>query len=358
VSTLLEPSAATMSETVASLLRLQVPEQDAPAELADAVLKRHECGGYLYRIWQAAGRFGSLPQGWREALARAHRKILVDNLAALAEFKAVGRHLADEGVPFILLKGAAYLVDLYDDPGARMLTDIDLLVRRGDVPRLVRRLSGAGFETRDGLEEFRRFEIAAAGRNGCHFEFHWWLGLPYRDRIGQEDIWRRSAPAVLEGVSCRRLSTEDAILYHAAHQADHYFGPTLKWAIDLREMLRVWKPDVDVLLRRAGDWRLRIALALSLRHADKLFPGAVPTRLLDGAAAEGARGRLLRPFLSSDPVQVLAPIRRSLSRYALRCLLIDRPINMLGQALRVLVRPITVRMEGGVGNGPRPGRSD
>ncbi|HKB08266.1 MAG TPA: nucleotidyltransferase family protein, partial [Candidatus Polarisedimenticolia bacterium] len=308
--------------------------------------------------WRAAGRLGTLPPGWRAAVERAHRMISIDNLGALADFKILGRHLAEEGVPFILLKGAAYLVDLYDDPGARMLTDIDLLVQKSDVSRLLRRLAAAGFETRDGLPEYRRFELAAAGRNGCHFEFHWWLGLPFRDRIGQEEVWRRSTSAVLEGVPCRRLAPEDAILYHAAHQADHYFGPTLKWAIDLREMLRHWKPDPDVLLRRAVDWRLRIALALSLRHVDKIFPGVVPPRLLAGAAVSGARGRLLRPFLSSDPVQLVAQSRSTLMRYALRCLLIDRPINAVGQILRVLARPIADRVGKGVGRGTSAGRSD
>jgi putative nucleotidyltransferase-like protein len=353
-----EPSATIMSEEVAALLRLQLPERDAPAEPAHACLKRYECGGYLYHAWRETGRLGNLPPGWRAALERAHRKISIDNLGALADFKAVGRHLAEEGVPFMLLKGAAYLVDLYDDPGARMLTDIDLLVRKSDVPRLLRRLAGAGFEKRGGLEEYRRFELAAAGRNGCHFEFHSWLGLRFRDRIGQEEVWERSTLVVLEGVPCRRLAPEDAVLYHAAHQADHYFGPTLKWAIDLSQMLRIWKPDPEVLLRRAADWRLRVALALSLRHVDKIFPGAVPPRLLEGAEVGNARGRLVRPFLSSDPVHLFAPIQHSAWRYPLRCLLIDRPINALGQALRVLVRPIAARMEERVEVEPSPDRSD
>jgi hypothetical protein len=340
------PAALTLSDAIASLLRLRIPKQDAPAEAAEACLKRYECGGYLHHRWRAAGRLRDLPQGWAAALARAHRKTMVDNLQALAEFKVVGRHLVEEGVPFILLKGAAYLIDLYDDPGARMLTDVDVLVRRADAERVALRLAGEGYQTLASEPESRRFEMAA-GRNGCRFEFHWWLGLPFRDRISQEDVWRRAMPGVLEGVACRRLAAEDAILYHAAHQADHYFGPTLKWAIDLREMLRLWKPDPDGLLRRAAEWRLRIALDLGLRHLDKLFPGDAPAPLRNGAATGSLRGRLLRPYLASDPLQVLLPDGGFLSRSALRCLLIDRPFDALAQALRVLVRPITRRVEKG-----------
>jgi hypothetical protein len=343
------PAAWILSEGIASLLRLQVPRQDVPAGAADASLKLHECGGYLHRRWLAAGRLRDLPQGWAAGLARAHQKTMMDNLQALAEFRVVGRILAEEGVPFVLLKGGAYLIDLYDDPGERMMTDIDLLVRRADLGRLARRFASSGYEAVFADEEFRRFEVAAPNPNGCHFEFHWWLGLPLRVRISQEEVWSRSVPAVLEGVSCLRLAPEDALLYHVAHQADHYFGPSLKWTIDLRQMLRVWKPDPAGLLRRAADWRLRIALDLGLRHLDKLFPGVSPDALRDGAGVGALRGRLLRPFLASDPVQLFAPSPGWVSRYALRCLLIDRPMDALGQVLRVMVRPIANR----IGRGAR-----
>src|SRR5262249_44121069 len=157
------------------------------------------------------------------------------NLEALAEFRLVGRLLVEENLPFVLMKGGAYLINLYDDPGERMLTDIDLFIRREDVRRLARRLRGAGDEAGMGDGEFRRFEVASKREGGCCFEFHWWLGRPLRTRLPQEAIWQRAVPDMLEGVACRRLATEDAILYHVAHQAEHCFGPSLKWSIDLRE---------------------------------------------------------------------------------------------------------------------------
>ena len=352
------PACPNLNDSIASLLRLHVPGQDASADLADACLKRYECGGYLYRRWQSEGRWHLLPPGWAGALARAHRKTALDNLQALAEFRVVGRHLVEEGVPFLLLKGGAYLIDLYDDPGERMLTDIDLLVRRADVGRLARRLSSAGFERVFSDEEYRRFEVAAQAPNGCHFEFHWWLGLPLRVRISQEEVWSRAVPAVLEGVVGRGLAPEDALLYHVAHQADHYFGPSLKWTIDLLEMMRRWRPDPDGLLRRAADWRLRTALYLALRHLEKLFPGSAPRALVDRVAPGALRMSLLRPFLATDPLCVLTTHDGLAARYAMRCLMIDRPIDALRQALRVLARPVTRRLGGGSRSDPSRERSD
>src|SRR2546428_7684835 len=235
---------------------------------------------------------------------------------------------------------------------------IDLLVRRDDVERVARRLSSAGFRQVFSDEEYRRCEVAAPSRNGCHFEFHWWLGLPLRVRISQEEVWSRATPAVLEGVRCRRLAPEDALLYHVAHQADHYFGPSLKWTIDLREMMRRWQPDADGLLRRAAGWRLRTALYLALRHLEKLFPGSAPPALTDRVAPGAMRRGLLRPFLATDPLQVLTAREGLAARYAMRCLMIDRPIDALRQTLRVLARPVVLRLGGGSRSDPSRDRSE
>jgi hypothetical protein len=340
------PAAA--SGSISALLRLQPPGDEVTAKAAEASLEVYECGGYLYRLWRKADRLHLLPAVWSEALQKSHRKTAVDNLQALAELRAIGRELTDEKVPFMLLKGGAYLTDLYEDPGERRLTDIDLLVRHEDVKRLARRLAAAGYESVFGDVEFRRFEVASTTRGGVHFEFHWWLGRPLRTRIPQEEIWRRAVPTVLEDVRCLRLDPEDALLYHVVHAADHFFGPSLKWTIDLKEMLRRWHLDFNHLLRSATDWRLRVALDQALAHLERLFPGDVPGALRNGAAAGPIRRGLLGFFRSSDPVQLYVPDRGRVSQATLRCLLIDRPVDVFSQTLRVMARPVAGRLGRGV----------
>lgn len=335
-----------LQASVLSLLREERPSGDFPHEAIDACLKRYECGGYLHGRWSRGGRLGTLPPEWTRALARAHRKMALDTLAALAEFRALGRLLADEGVPFILLKGAAYLVDLYGDPGERMLTDIDLLIRPSDVARLARRLAGAGYRGQVGLQypEDRRFEMSIPGNGRCRFEFHWSLGLPFRSRVDQEGVWDRSVPCVLEDIPCRRAAPEDAVLYHAYHLADHHFGPSLKWTIDLREMFHRWRPDPRILAERSAAWRVRTALFLALRHFEKLFPAEAPAELLNRLAPGKGRHCLLRPYLAAGPVEMFASFRFIGWRYPLRCLLLDRPSDAVGLSVRVLLRPIAARV--------------
>jgi hypothetical protein len=327
---------------ILALLRGQIPAADAPVDAADDALHRYECGGYLYVAWQASGRIGRLPPGWAAALQRRHRKTAIDNLAALAAFRQVGSILKTDGVPFVLLKGAAYLGDLYDDPAMRALTDIDLLIRRPDAGRVARRLRAEGFAAEVGLHypENERFEMWRPGEGPCRFEFHWRLGLPHRFGVDTAAIWDRSRPGLLEGLACRRPAPEDALLYHVAHLADHYFGPSLKWIIDLREMLCRWRPSLDRLAEQARAWRSGTALHLALEHLARLFPEEAPRDLLATLAPRPWRRRLLARYRADDPLELLVVPDGSAARGPLRCLMLDRPADALALSARVLLRPL------------------
>ncbi|SRR6266571_2212375 len=358
------PPAAALERSLLALLRRARPAEDFDADSVDAALRLYECGGYLHHLWSRNGTSTPLPPGWAGGLARSHRKTTVDNLAALAGLRRVGRLLLERQVPFLLLKGGAYLIDLYDDPGMRMLTDVDLLIRRADVDRVARLLWKAGMRGDARSYEPERFEMWFPGEGHCRFEFHAALGQPGRYRICEQEIWARSIASEIEGVASRRLGPEDAVLYHAAHLADHYFGPSLKWAIDLREMLRRWTPDPAWLVARAREWRVRTALHLALRHVDKIFPGEVPEGLADRLAPGPLRRRLLRPYLSDAPLEIVNASRsKDARRGVLRILLVDRPIDAAGLLARVVLRPLEMPLRRALGlarppwDGPGVGRN-
>jgi putative nucleotidyltransferase-like protein len=343
---------------ILALLRGETPPEGAPPPSIDETLRRYECGGYLNGLWTRNGRASALEPGWTSALARSHRKTAIDTLAALGELRRAGRILTDAGIPFLLLKGAAYLVDLYEDPAERVLTDVDLLIRRSDAGRAARRLSQEGFRpVAEGYRpEYRRFEMERPGPDPCRIELHFRVGMPLRARVDQNAIWRRAVPCSLEGIGCGRLHPEDAILYHAAHLADHYYGPSLKWAIDLREMLRRWRPDAGALLERSAAWRTRTALHLALLHVAKLFPDdAPPVGLLAGTAPGRLRRALLSAHLSGDPLALFViPEIRHPRRYLLRLLMVDRAADAAGLGVAALLRPVLAAVRRALGRDDPP----
>ncbi len=327
------------------LLRDERPREAAAVEI-EAALRQFECGGYLHDRWARAGRLAELPPAWAAALARVHRKTAIDNLAALGELKSVLPLLEEERVPFLLLKGGAYLADLYDDPGCRALTDIDLLIRPADAGRLARRLTRDGFAG-ESLPRSRKFEMWRPRPGEVRLEFHWWIGLARRFHFSQEDLWSRSVPCQLEGLTMRRLAPEDALLFHVAHQADHYFGPSLKWFLDLRQMFRRWDLDPAVVGARAATCGVRTPLALALEQLERLFPGEVPVGVRAKVGGLGkARRLLLRPYLSRDTLLLFdLPPPRSPGRYVLRLLLVDRKADIAALALEGCLRPLTLKVD-------------
>ena len=338
------PPSARLQEGVITALRGGAPAEGDGEAAIEAALRRYECGGWLHARWRSDGVAG-IPDAWRAAAARAHRRTLLDTLAALGGLREVAPLLAAADAPFILLKGAAYLADLYTDAGARAFTDVDLLVPGEAVGPVARRLAAAGFAGAAGPEypEDCRFEMHRPGPAPCRFEIHWRLGSGGRMRLDQQALWQRARAATVEGVACRLLAPDDALLFHVGHAADHYFGATLKWALDLREMLRLWNPDPQAIVEQARAAGLLTALHLALVQLDTLFPGAAPPAFLRATAIGPMRRAALSWARARGPAEFLRVGPAQRRRMALRPFLFDSFRDAAGVAATVLLRPAARR---------------
>jgi hypothetical protein len=329
-----------LQDDLVRVLRGETPRGIHAEGAIDAALRRYECGGWLHG--RSRGEGTALEDAWGRAAAAAHRRTLAESLAALGRIAEVGALLREHGMEAILMKGAGYLAALYPDPGMRSLTDVDLLLSEENARRLGRLLAARGFHGRVGpsFPEDERFEMFRADRElSPRVEIHWRLGVAGRTSIDQAAIWRAARPIQMEGERFLLLSPEDAILYHAWHASDHYFGHSLKWALDLREMLRRLAPEPAVLLKRAALWRVRVALHLALVQLEELLPGSVPEALLSGTRPGGARLAALRPFRGRGGLEFLRFGSGDRGRMLLRPLLIDSPKDALAAAMRVVSRP-------------------
>ena len=78
-------------------------------------------------------------------LSGVYRFTWVKNLVAQQSLAEVVRVLDAEAIPVVALKGAALLGRHYTDPGARMMNDIDVLVREADALRSLDALQASGW---------------------------------------------------------------------------------------------------------------------------------------------------------------------------------------------------------------------
>jgi len=289
--------------------------------------RRHRVASLAYQA-MAEGN-GVWPPEILEPLKETTRKTLVDNLLLLKALRDAAAALTEEGTGFVLLKGASLLGFLYPEIQLRPMTDLDLLIREKDWPKVAGTLGQRGYRL-PSAEEERFFRetwyhqlIETPGSPPCGVEFHWNLESVDRSRIDPDELIRDAVPCEIEGEEFLRLCDDHLLLHLSVHLAHHYSTPSLHWVEDLRRLLVRGNFDWDRIARTAGAWRVGNCLAYSLGYVERVYPGTLPDPARRFALSP-ARVLILRTFGTSDPTLPHRALDRSPVRHAVSMALLDR----------------------------------
>ena len=188
------------------------------------------------------------PSAHAEALLRAH---------VLAQ---IARALQAIATPALLVKGAALALTVYPQPASRPMQDIDLLVRRADRDRVLAALTAAGGVvhadpdrplTSDFLGETA--VMIHAGSTPFLVEIHTSLDNLVPRPIDEAGLFARAVPA--PGLPALLVPS---VVDHALLIALHAAGHELRHCIAMLDLELIFRAgvDLDVLVRRAEQWRL------------------------------------------------------------------------------------------------------
>jgi hypothetical protein len=245
-------------------------------------------------------------------LADAYARVSASNQRLLQAFDNLAAHLHQEGVDFILLKGADVLTRLYGAWGLRTFCDIDLLVHEQDLVKLDRLLLGLGFQQEiDGNPAYR----SSDGRLLLDIA----SGIWYLDQTGLEAIWRRSIKRTIQAHPFRCMHTNDLALYLTAYNILHRGSCSPAFAQDLRLLIEREPVNWEVVLDEAVRWNLKIPLYYGFVNASKYEPIPIPQPVLSRLAP------------SSFSEQILL--------HMLRRLVTDQPLPNIGHFLLLITRP-------------------
>lgn len=313
--------------------------QRANWDRAAALANREMIGGYLHRSIETHALSHLAPPEFLSALARAYRKTAVDNLLLLARLKEAAFALERAGVPVMVLKGCALLEDVYADPGTRALTDADLLVRREDVPAMQRAFEGLGWKwvEEPGVAP-RRCEYESPGPGSCVIEIHWDLSQKYRFQADLDRLWKEARPLELDELKAFRLGPDDELVYLSLHYAAHYFGMSVKWLIDLIELVLLRPPDWRGIGERAGSWRGSAALHAALLFVHKCAPAIVTSQDVAAAGRHPILDRLLACYATDDPLRLVRDLPYGPRRLLLAAMFQDRMSDRFALAWLTQVR--------------------
>jgi hypothetical protein len=221
-----------------------------------------------------------------------HRKLrdwqraqVIFTLSLSAELFRLTEHFAACGIGILVTKGPALSMRCYGDPGMRQYSDLDLIVRDGDIQPSTKAMMTLGYEPKVPLTAIQAGKTPGEyvfTRPGTHLlvEFHTERTFRYLPRALQlGKLFDRQIRVRIDTREVPALSTEDELILICVHGAKH-FWERLMWIADVAAL--VSRQDVDwgratSVAREVGAERM---LRVGLRLAADVLHFRIPTQVV------------------------------------------------------------------------------
>lgn len=183
----------------------------------------------LFSSFKAHGLEGVLDPEIRNYLSIIHQLNLERNETILKEVYQLVSRLNEIGVQPTLIKGAAHLASgLYKDPGARIMSDIDILVPESLLMTCVEKLKSIGYDSKkpfDGELRSHHFPRLFHPNRGAGVEVHRWP--THKNEIKAKDVLQESSLWDVNGKQFRIPSREHSVMIDIlhAHTGSYRFFP-------------------------------------------------------------------------------------------------------------------------------------
>jgi len=209
------------------------------------------------------------------------------------------------GIPILILKGAAYV--LSDQPPAegRMFSDIDILVPKGDLPRVEKALARNGWITthlddydqqyyRKWMHELPPLKHA---RRRTVLDVHHAI-LPETARLHPSPQKMLATSVAVPGFEdLYTLCPEDMVLHSATHLFhDGELEHGLRDLVDIDALLRHFSRDIDFwdrIVERASQLDLVRPLFYALHYASRILQTPIPKDVIAQVEKIGSPNRLV-----------------------------------------------------------------
>jgi hypothetical protein len=259
----------------------------------------HFCSPLWFVRLRADGLLPLLPNDLQTYLQHLHQANLERNETFQFAIKEIYSKLEDLEIPAILLKGGATLCDnLYEDQGARMMADLDLLVKPQHAERVRNLLLELGYEEQPDcftgfLGYFNTYTPHHLPRQlkpgtPVAVEIHFQTALGQAGRVMQTDLsWKHKEIITWEGLNPSVLIPTYRLLHNTVHSPvqDKMFITSILSLRDLAEFTYLvrryesdinWREWLEKGSKQGLDREFRGYLTLAHRLMGMPFPKDMP----------------------------------------------------------------------------------
>lgn len=254
-----------------------------------------------------AGRLPDLATGnLAERRLPGIRKFLwVQTQGCLQACAPLLKEIAAQGVPILLLKGAARIALDPRSAAERLIRDVDILVPPADANRTLRLAISRGWI-------FDGWQVSARQRDPHAAHHAWSVREPggeldihhfsnHLNRLDGDDdgMWSRAVPATILGSRCVVAAAADALLTSLVHGVRYSTDGARDWMVDAYELVRTNTVDWGLFceeVRRRKLEAIAVEGIAQIEHAAgrEIVPQTVRATL--GSAQGAARDAELRAY--------------------------------------------------------------
>lgn len=179
-------------------------------------------GPLLYRQLRCVADELNIPEEELDHLRDEYLENLAKNAYRGLELKRILQTFRGAGLAAILLKGASLCEAVYQDPGARIYGDLDILVPKKKINLARDLLCSIGYQAKGAVEiqeHYRKHHHHLAPmvhpEKSVVVELHW--NVNPRIHVDIDSWWKRSVLTEIQGMPVRILGCTDMLLHLCLH---------------------------------------------------------------------------------------------------------------------------------------------
>ncbi|MBU1125532.1 MAG: nucleotidyltransferase family protein [Candidatus Omnitrophica bacterium] len=300
-----------------------VTEESLSWDTILTLAKKQEIVPFLYSAFQKLELLEHMPASILSIARNYYYANLNRNILFEKDILGITARARLQGIEIIPLKGFSLLYSLYqENPALRIMTDVDILVKEEDFQDTKRLLAQSGYRTiaEDGYEYLVAKDVASG--TPLYLELHNAL-VPARPHpVIFPLLWKRKRTQMVHGQKMYFLSDEDMLLSLAVHIRRHTRRLTLKFIVDIAELLKKSDDtlDWDYILANAQHSHCVMSVYFSLYLAQEILNTSIPPAALHAFRPWRIKEKLLRLALNKNNFLSLGEKRGTI----IRILLFDR----------------------------------
>ncbi|MFC1658655.1 nucleotidyltransferase family protein [Candidatus Omnitrophota bacterium] len=239
----------------------------------------------------------NLPQFVLSTLRDSFIRTKDANLQFYAELKDILAGFAENNIECIPLKGIDLAKRVYPDVGLRPMSDIDLLIKKHDLPKIERVLIPLDYLMHPGYHNMlNKPNSPYLNTVVCKkliypfisLHLHWHIlnntfypGYGYISNLNIEKVWQDVQPAAIDNIKMLRMSPDCLLLHLAYHHFKHHFD-RLILLTDIDAILNYYCGILDWqrIMHDAVEFNFNRPLYYSLYFAKEILGSDVPDDML------------------------------------------------------------------------------